>query len=197
MGKTVRTHLRAEDTYGYCVDCNRLVRRTSSAGCENGHPDTQVQGLGEAPAGDAVPSLPKFNWAAFIMPPVWGVGHGSWAGALVLPMWLFTDSAVQNAVFGHVDRLEAGPQFVAYAMPVFMGLVTLGLMLWYGLRGWGVAWRKRFIDEPCTEARYAEFVRVERRWMWLSVPLAAVVIALGVYFWIAILIPNGGVAPGK
>ncbi len=42
--------------------------------------------------------LPRFNLAAFLMPPIWGPAHGQWVGALFLPIWLFADSAIASAV---------------------------------------------------------------------------------------------------
>lgn len=197
MGKTVRTHLRPEETYGYCHGCNALVRRTSKAGCPQGHEPDEVVGLGEFGSDQAEPPvLPRFNLAAFLMPPIWGVGHGAWAGVFVLPLWLFTDSAIQAAVFMDEKAVSPSGAFLTVAFPVLMVAATLGAMLWFGLRGWSIAWR-RVYDTGAPELSFDEFLARERRWIWLSGAVAIAVIALAVYFWLAILIPNGGVAPGK
>lgn len=197
MGKTVRTSLRPEETYGYCHGCEALVRRTTHADCPRGHAADDVVGLDVLEGGATEPPrLPRFNWAAFLMPPVWGVGHGAWAGAFVLPLWLFTDSAIQAAVFPKVANPSAAGALLTVAFPVVMVLLTVATMVWFGLRGWGIAWRKVY-DAGAPDLAFEEFAVRERRWLWISAPMAAGLIALAVYFWVAVLIPSGGVIPGK
>lgn len=36
--------------------------------------------------------LPRFNVAAFLLPPIWGPAHGFWATILFYPIWLFADN---------------------------------------------------------------------------------------------------------
>lgn len=36
--------------------------------------------------------LPRFNVAAFLLPPIWGPAHGFWATILFYPLWLFADN---------------------------------------------------------------------------------------------------------
>ena len=197
MGKTVRTHLHPEETYGYCHSCNRLVRRTTKAECPNGHTSDEVVGLGVFEGGATEPpNLPRFNWAAFMMPPVWGVGHGAWPGAFVLPLWLFTDSAIQAAVFMDEAAMSPSGAFLTVAFPVIMSVATLAAMLWYGFHGWGIAWRKVF-DGGADGLSFDQFLVREQRWLWISAAMAVALVALAAYFWLAILIPNGGIAPGK
>ena len=195
VAKTVRTALRPEQTIGYCVVCNELVHRTKDAGCPQGHAANFVHGLSELPADGAIPKLPRFNLAAFLMPPVWGVGHGSWVGALVLPLWLFTDSAFQAAYFQGGDY-GARTTFTLWLFPTLMALVTFALMLWYGFRGWGLAWRRKF-EGGEQGVTFEQFLKSEQRWIWVSLPMLLAAVALGVYFWVAVLIPHGGIAPGK
>lgn len=41
--------------------------------------------------------LPGFNWAAFLVPPVWGVAYGQWAGVFFLPAWAFVDNMIRGS----------------------------------------------------------------------------------------------------
>lgn len=36
--------------------------------------------------------LPRFNVAAFLLPPIWGPAHGIWPTILFYPIWLFADN---------------------------------------------------------------------------------------------------------
>lgn len=36
--------------------------------------------------------LPRFNVAAFLLPPIWGPAHGFWVTILYYPAWLFIDN---------------------------------------------------------------------------------------------------------
>ena len=42
--------------------------------------------------------VPRFNIAAFLMPPIWGPVHGMWATILYYPLWLLADNCFVNAV---------------------------------------------------------------------------------------------------
>lgn len=36
--------------------------------------------------------IPRFNIAAFLLPPIWGPVHGFWVTLLFYPLWLFVDN---------------------------------------------------------------------------------------------------------
>jgi len=36
--------------------------------------------------------IPRFNLAAFLLPPIWGPVHGFWVTLLFYPLWLFVDN---------------------------------------------------------------------------------------------------------
>ena len=42
------------------------------------------------------PAIPRFNWGAFFMPPIWGVWHNQWAGVFFLPAWAFVDNVIRG-----------------------------------------------------------------------------------------------------
>ncbi len=36
--------------------------------------------------------IPRFNLAAFLLPPIWGPVHGFWATLFFYPLWIFVDN---------------------------------------------------------------------------------------------------------
>ena len=41
--------------------------------------------------------LPPFYFGAFILPGIWGIGHGFWASLLFYPIWLVLDNLLYGA----------------------------------------------------------------------------------------------------
>lgn len=178
--------LRPENTAGYCVFCNKIVRRNEAAECIEGHPEFGVSGLIEVAAGQNPPYLPRFNWAAFLMPPIWGIAHGAYAGIIVLPLWLFMDSVLRSAVYGVGPSTPLLTRVGVYAMAVLIVALTIGLMGWFGSRGWGLAWRKQY-GSGRSQMPFDIFIKKQRRWIWFCAPWAIALLGLGVYYWLAIL----------
>jgi len=167
--------------------CNDLVRRTPQATCEHGHPAEIVYGALDVAADEAVPQLPRFNWAAFFMPPIWGASHGAVvAGLIVLPLWLFLDSNVQSAVYGIDAQTPLGTRIGVYGMTALIALLTIALMVWFGRTGWGLAWRRHYGDGD-SDMPMAEFMRREKRWYWICIPFFFALLGLAIYYWIAFL----------
>jgi hypothetical protein len=154
---------------GYCAYCDRLVVRAPDGSCPvEGHGSRALTGrmvlLGDEP----VPVLPRFNLAAFLIPPLWGPAHGQWIGVAFLPIWLFMDSVIGVAGYGgNVTRVAAA---------IVVGL-TLAFQVWFGRRGNGLAFR-RVWDKMTLEA----FVRRERVWAIVSVPVAVALVSWVFYF---------------
>jgi len=157
-------------TAGYCVMCDRIVERASGGGCaaNSEHPAAAITGRIMLGAEDPVPQLPRFNVAAFLVPPVWGPANGQWAGAIFLPMWLFMDSVIASAM-GRGTALGVGAALVVAA--------TLGAQAWFAKRANGLAWRK-VSDRVSVE----DFAARQRIWAIASVPLFALLLGWGVYY---------------
>ena len=153
---------------GYCVLCDRIVERLPEGGCPAGHEAAVVSGRIELDGDEPVPCLPRFNLAAFALPPVWGPAHGQWVGAIFLPLWLFTDSIVETA-------LQGGPeaQFGALIAVSF----TFAAQAFFAKRGNGVAWR-----HVAARMTVAEYVRRERVWVALAAPVGAALLAWAAYY---------------
>ncbi len=161
---------------GYCVLCDRVVERDAGDGCPAGHPAEAVTGRVVLGDGEAVPQLPRFNLAAFLIPPLWGPAHGLWVGVVFLPMWLFADSILRST-----GRGAAG-----IAGDVVVVSVTLVMMWWFARRANGLAWRR-----VCDRVSVAQYVRREKVWAALAVPLAALLLGMALYFDLVVLPARG------
>ncbi len=42
--------------------------------------------------------LPRVNWGALLLAPIWGPAHGIWATILYYPLWIFVDNCILGAV---------------------------------------------------------------------------------------------------
>lgn len=152
---------------GYCVVCDRIVERTPRGGCRSGHPAEAVTGRILLHEGESIPQLPRFNLAAFALPPVWGPAHGQWAGVFFLPIWLFADSVLST--------LNRGPIAVAAAVIVAIG--TLLFQAFFAKRANGVAWRR-----VCDKVSVEEYVRRQKIWALTCVPAGALLLGWGMYY---------------
>lgn len=56
--------------------------------------------------------LPRFNVAAFLLPPIWGAAHGFWVTILYYPVWLFIDNLL-FATYQHPMPLTIGASVTA------------------------------------------------------------------------------------
>ena len=153
---------------GYCVYCDRIVERRADGSCPKEHPAGAVSGRIPLEDGEAVPALPRFNLAAFLVPPIWGPAHGQWVGAIFLPIWLFTDSIVASARRGGLVTTIAAVVVVAS---------TLAFAAFFAKRANGLAYRR-----VCDRMSVEEFVRRQRLWAIASVPAAAAVVGWALWF---------------
>lgn len=156
-------------TAGYCVHCDAIVERRFDGTCSAGHPAEAVSGRMVLADDEAVPVLPRFNLAAFLIPPIWGPGHGLWVGAIFLPIWLFADSVIVSAASRGGIGLWIGASLVIVA--------TLGFEYFFARRANGVAFR-RVMHKVSAE----EFVRRQRQWALVAIPIAIALIGWGLYF---------------
>jgi len=178
---------RPEDTVGFCLECNKLVRRNRKAQCEQGHPLQAIRGALDVAPDEEMPVLPKFHWGAFFMPPIWGAWHGVViAGLIVLPLWLFLDSNIQSAVYRVGPETPFWTRMGVYFMTALVTICTVGLMAWFGKTGWGIAWRREYGDGTSTKTM-TEFIKRERIWYWFCIPLFFALLGLAIYYWITIL----------
>jgi hypothetical protein len=155
-------------TAGYCVACDRIVERLPDGTCPNGHARDAIAGRIVLAGDEPVPSLPRFNIGAFVLPPIWGPAHDQWVGAIFLPIWLFMDSILATANAGGIPTQIGAPLVVT---------VTLALQAFFAKRANGLAYRR-----VCDKMSVAEYVRRERWWAIACVPVAAILVAWAVWF---------------
>jgi len=156
-------------TAAYCVLCDALVERRPDGTCPDGHPAEALTGRIVLDDDEPVPSLPAFNLAAFLIPPIWGPGHGVWIGAIFLPIWLFADSVIVSAV-----RFGGRGQWIGAAVVL---VATVAFEYFFARRANGVAFR-RVMHKMTAE----EFVRRQRTWAIASIPVAIMLLGWGLYF---------------
>jgi len=184
---TVETNYHAEDTAGYCSQCNKIVPRDKDANCAAaGHEAERVSGLVPLDENGKVPfQLPGFNWGAALMPPVWGPIHGVFAAAIVLPIFVFANNSLQNAF---TITTEAGPVARIVVWLITAGIIfgTAYFMYYVGARGWGIAWNKSPISKQpeVTQEMFDDFIKREHMWTALSAVLFIGFVYLVVNFWI-------------
>ena len=153
---------------GYCSYCDRIVKRSVDGSCPEGHPAEAVAGRIPLVEDEAVPELPRFNLAAFLIPPIWGPAHGQWAGAVFLPIWLFMDSIIASAGRGGmVTRVAATVVVVS----------TLAFGVFFARHANGLAYRR-----VCERMSVDEYVRGQRVWTVVSIPAAAAIIGWALWF---------------
>ncbi|MCL2025031.1 MAG: hypothetical protein FWG78_04580 [Coriobacteriia bacterium] len=181
-------HKRPQESVGYCVYCNKLVRRTAQAACPNDeHPGEGVQGIMWLSEDEPVPVLPKFHWGAFFMPPIWGAAHGVViAGLVVLPLWLFLDNNIQSAVYRVGAATPFWTRMGVYFLTVFCTLASIALMTWFGRTAWGLSWRREYHDGTSSRT-FENFMRRERIWYWICIVLFILLLGVALYYWQAVL----------
>lgn len=154
-------------TAGYCVLCDRIVTRAADGTCPHGHPAVAVSGRLDVRPGEEPPQLPRFNLAAFALPPIWGPAHGQWVGAIFLPLWLFADSAIRSA----------GEGGAAAAGAVVITVVTLAAQFWFARRANGLAWRR-----VCEHVGIAQFAARQRVWAVAATPVGVALLGWAVWY---------------
>ena len=102
--------------------------------------------------------LRGWNWPAFLLGPIWGVGHRIWWTAIGI---------LALAPLVSVGQLRASL------------LIWLAMMLFLGLRGNELAWRARRWESV------DKFVAAQQRWgVWAVVAVVALVTGLVVYMYV-------------
>ena len=117
--------------------------------------------------------IKRFNWGAFLIPPIWGVANGQWPGIFFLPLWVFVDNTLQ------------GPRpFGAWSVALgwVMAGLTVGAQALFAANANRVAWR-RVAERISAE----EFARRQRIWA-----VAGAVIFLGMAAWVTLFLLGYG-----
>lgn len=122
---------------------------------------------------DPPPPIPRFNWGAFFIPPIWGIANGQWPGIFFLPLWVF------------IDNLLRGPQpFGAWSVAagVTVAGVTLGAQAVYALNANRLAWHR-----AAGRTSPERFARHQRLW-----GMAGLLTFAGMAVWITLFVLSRG-----
>jgi len=129
---------------------------------------------GEVPSADesVLLEIPKFNWGAFFVPPIWGIVNRQWWGVLFLPAWVFVDNMLRSESTLGAWTTLAG---------IGMAAATLALQAVYARLADSLALRR-----VRTIAEYDRYMRYRRAW---AVVGFLVIVGMGV--WITLFILSG------
>lgn len=114
--------------------------------------------------------IPRFNLGAFLLPPVWGPGHGLWWTILYYPVWLFAD----NCFYEVYIRPSGFTVTVAAVMFVTLVLVTVG----FGVGAQPLAAHKA-AEKGLTKEQY---LKRERIWAVVCVIVGALFLGFATYY---------------
>ncbi|MDD6785084.1 MAG: viscotoxin-A3 [Eggerthellales bacterium] len=114
--------------------------------------------------------VPRFNWGAFFMAPIWGAAHGDWPCILFYPLWIFVDNLLFNA------WLE--PTAISVTLAVVTAVITAALMIGYAR-----------ISSPRSAHRAADrgdtlehYLKVEKGWAIGMAVIALAMLAFATYY---------------
>lgn len=116
--------------------------------------------------------IPKFNWGAFFIPPVWGIANRQWWGVLFLPAWVFVDNMLRSESALGMWTTVAG---------CGMAAATLALQAVYARLADSLA-----LCRVQTIAEYDRYMRYRRAWA-----IAGGLAFAGMGVWITLFIVSG------
>lgn len=113
--------------------------------------------------------LPRFGLGAFLLTPIWAPAHGFWIAILLYPAWVFVDSLLRQAyVEGSLFALIAGTAVC---------LVTVAVSAWIAVTG-----QRNAYVRVAGKVKLETYLRRERIWNIVSIPVAVGVVALATYY---------------
>lgn len=114
--------------------------------------------------------LPRFNVAAFLLPPVWGPANGFWVTFLYYPAWLFTDNIIYAAY--------SSPSAMSIAVAVLAALTVLLVSVAFSLVSQPIA-AHRAAERGVSRERYLGRQRI---WAWASILIACAMLSFATWY---------------
>lgn len=166
---------------GWCRECGAWVLVTDDGGCPEGHSAESVtfhydsrsrEGL-EAPEAFGVGSMPsavdRFNWGAFLIPALWGIGYGAWsllglwAIAIIVPLLL-------SALAGIGSTSQSVSANALIGVTVTSDTLIAFIRLWSGANANRLYWeresRRMELDRSAKpKVAVARFLKRQRLWV--------------------------------
>ena len=113
--------------------------------------------------------LPRFNWGAFLMPPIWGPAHGIWITLLFYPLFIFLDSLIRGAA--------SDPSALRIILAVCAAAGTLAFMVFFGFRSQLYGYLRVADRLPV-----ATYVKRERIWAVVCLALAMTFFVIATWY---------------
>ena len=114
--------------------------------------------------------LPRFNIAAFLLPPIWGAANGFWVTILYYPIWLFMD----NLLYATYTQ----PSPLSITLAILASLLLLALTIVFAVVSQPLA-AHRAEDRGMSRAQYLHRQRI---WAIGSAIGAALLLGLATYY---------------
>lgn len=152
---------------GYCRVCRCFQELDRDLKDHLRHDRRCMAIIMEMPEEEPLYHIPAFNWGAFLMPPIWGAGHGQVFAVVLYPLWLMVDNLLWAAVKGDGSPALAGVALVG----------TLAFMFFYARTANHVGYMRAM-----SRKSPAEYVRDERRWAWAMGAVAAFMLAFATWY---------------
>lgn len=114
--------------------------------------------------------LPRVNWGALFLAPVWGPAHGMWAAFLFFVAWLFADNVIYAAV--------TEPAVLSVVLAVIMTAALVGATVVFAIVSQPFAAHRA---EALGESR-EHYLRRQRVWAVAGAAVAVIVVVLATYY---------------
>lgn len=114
--------------------------------------------------------LPRINWGALLMPPIWGPAHGFWVTVLYYPAWLVAD----NVFYGAFQEQTV----LSFVIAALTFVLLLGITIAFAIVAQPIA-AHRAEDRGISRADYLKRQRV---WTIVSALIGLVMIGLATYY---------------
>lgn len=152
---------------GYCKACRRFeeLDRDLKDPLRHGRDDMAL--ILELPRDKPIYHIPEFNWGAFLMPPIWGAGHGQVFAVVLYPAWLMVDNMMWAAIHG-----DGNPVLAALALAG-----TLLFMFFYARTANYVGYMRAIATKSPEE-----YIAGERRWALAMGAVALAMVAFATWY---------------
>jgi hypothetical protein len=118
--------------------------------------------------------LPRVNWAAFLLPPIWGPAHGFWVSILFYPAWLVCDNVIYGAY--------VAPSWFSILFAVLAFVIMFAITLAFAIIGQPIA-AHRAQDKGVSREKY---LKRQRIWAICSLIGGIILIVFATYYNLAI-----------
>ena len=114
--------------------------------------------------------IPRFNLAAFLLPPLWGPVYGFWITILYYPAWLFMD----NLLYG----VYADPSPLTIIFALLVCATYIGFCTAFSLVSQPLAFHRAHAKGVSKE----KYLKQQRIWAIVAVVITVIMLVLATYY---------------